>query len=126
MNRPSLTLVKRIEFEAWHTVPGMPDGDKDHLPHAHDYAFEAAVRGVPDGNGMVMDAGELKAFMLLATADVRASTHLKTINHIPDLTSGTVEDLVLTLWGRLAPHVPDLYRLTVWESPRTYAIAEAA
>ncbi len=103
--------------------------------HGHNYEMEVTVSGEVDPEtGYVIDLKELKVLAERHVVDDLDHRHLN--DEVPWLEGivPTTENLVVAIWRRLAPQLPDhvtLERIVLWETPRhsveyTRALAEAA
>jgi 6-pyruvoyltetrahydropterin/6-carboxytetrahydropterin synthase len=109
-------LVKDFRFEAAHYLPNLPDGHKCRRMHGHSFRGEVAVRGEIDPHtGWLIDFADLKRHVdpLVARLDHYV------LNEIDGLENPTSEMLAMWLWDRLAPKLPQLYRLTIEETCTT-------
>jgi 6-pyruvoyltetrahydropterin/6-carboxytetrahydropterin synthase len=112
-------LVKTFMFDAAHRLARAPHGHKCRNLHGHSYRVDVHVRGEVDPNhGWLMDFGELKAVVepLIAALD---HTNLDESTDLPCTTS---ELLAKYLWDRIAPRIPHLSAVTVWESDSSRCI----
>src|SRR5262245_55589683 len=74
----TMELTKVLRFSAAHRLasPALSAAENRRVygacfrGHGHNYALEATVRGVVDGDGMVMDAGLLEQAMRSAVVDL--------------------------------------------------------
>jgi 6-pyruvoyltetrahydropterin/6-carboxytetrahydropterin synthase len=89
-------LVKTFRFEAAHSLPNVPEGHKCSRLHGHSYRIDVHVTGSPDP--------------VLDELDHR------NLNDIPGLANSTSEMLGEYLWQRIAPDLPGLSAITIWES----------
>ena len=106
-------LVKDFRFEAAHYLPHVPEAHKCRRIHGHSFHGEVAVRGPLDPKlGWVIDFADLtRAIEPL----VQELDHYL-LNEIPGLENPTAELLAVWIWKRLAPEVPQLYRVTIHET----------
>ncbi len=110
-------LVKRYGFEAAHRLPKAPEGHKCRNLHGHSFKFEVEVRGeVADERAWFMDFGDISK-VARPIAEELDHTYL---NEIPGLEDGTSEILSRWIWRRLAPALPGLYRVTVYETETSW------
>ena len=114
-----MQIRKHFTFEAAHVLPHHP-GKCSRL-HGHSYRLEVALEGsLHDGGtsqGMVLDFDELKAVvkrMVIERLDHRS------LNEI--LANPTAELLVTWIWEQLAPELPELAELVLWETPTACAV----
>jgi 6-pyruvoyltetrahydropterin/6-carboxytetrahydropterin synthase len=134
VSRPVVTMTRLYIFSAAHRLYNPQLSDEENRAiygkcanpygHGHDYKLEITVRGVPDPiTGMVMNLTELDT---LVQAEVLRHLDHKHLNeetppfdHIPP----TSENLVAFIVERLTPHLQGnarLYRVRLWETPRSY------
>jgi 6-pyruvoyltetrahydropterin/6-carboxytetrahydropterin synthase len=106
-------LVKTFRFEAAHSLPHVPPGHKCSRLHGHSYRVDIHVSGTPDARtGWLMDFGDIK----LAVAPILDDLDHRCLNDIPGLANSTSETLAQYIWARLAPTLPALSAVTIWES----------
>ncbi len=106
-------LIKTFRFEAAHSLPHVPEGHKCARLHGHSYRIDIHVSGQPDPHtGWVVDFGDIKKIVepVLDQLDHRF------LNDIPGLANSTRENMGQYLWDRIAPALPPLSAVTVWES----------
>jgi len=89
--------------------------------HGHSYRFEVAIDGPlqSDGpaRGMVVDFDEISA--IVKPAIVERLDH-SSLNDV--LPNPTAEHIALWIWGELAPRLPGLREIVVWETPTASAV----
>ena len=108
-----IELVKDFRFEAAHFLPQVPEGHKCRRIHGHSFRGEVAVRGPIDPKiGWVMDFADLKR----AIDPVIAEVDHYLLNDVAGLDNPTSELLAVWIWKRLAPVVPNLFRITIEET----------
>ena len=95
---------RRFRFEAAHQLPNVPPGHPCGRMHGH--GFEVILRGVGS------DAARLEA----AWAPLQEQLHWACLNDLPGLENPTSERLAAWLWARLQPTLPELSRVTVYET----------
>ena len=106
-------LIKTFRFEAAHSLPGAPKGHKCRRLHGHNYRVDIHVAGEVDPKvGWVMDFGELKEMV----APVLDELDHRFLNDVTGLENVTSELLAKWLWDRIAPKLPQLTAVTIWES----------
>ena len=109
-------LVKDFRFEAAHYLPNVPDGHKCRRMHGHSFRGEVAVRGEVDSKtGWLLDFADLKR----AIDPIVARLDHYLLNEIEGLENPTSEILAIWFWNRLAPVLPQLYRITIEETCTT-------
>jgi len=107
-----------IEFAAAHHLPRHPGVCR--RPHGHNYRLLVCVkRPVDSGSGMVMDFAELER---LVWENAVGRLDHRDLNEI--LANPTAENIVVWIWERLAPVIPGLSRLELWETSRYSAVYE--
>lgn len=108
-----IELVKDFRFEAAHFLPQVPEGHKCRRIHGHSFRGEVAVRGPIDPKiGWVMDFADLRR----AIDPVIAEVDHYLLNDVAGLDNPTSELLAVWIWKRLAPVVPNLFRITIEET----------
>ena len=106
-------LIKTFRFEAAHLLPNAPDGHKCKRLHGHGYRVDIHITGQPDPHtGWVMDFGDISR----AVTPVLNELDHRCLNEVPGLANSTSEMLCKYLWDRIAPDLPMLSAITVWES----------
>jgi len=106
-------LVKDFRFEAAHWLPNVPEGHKCRRIHGHSFRGEVAVRGPLDPKlGWVMDFADLKRAV---EPLVNRLDHYM-LNDLEGLENPTAENLAVWIWRQLAPHLPNLHRVTIEET----------
>lgn len=126
MSARTVAIGRTFSFAASHKIDGLVPGHKCSRLHGHTYEVVVELAGQLDEVGFVVDFGELEwvAALIESTLDHQ---HL---NDILDV-NPTSENLALWFLDRvvgwaddeeLAARVQDV-RVTVKESPRTYATA---
>jgi 6-pyruvoyltetrahydropterin/6-carboxytetrahydropterin synthase len=112
-------LVKTFRFEAAHSLPNVPPGHKCARLHGHSYRVDVHITGEPDGEtGWVIDFGQIKK----AVAPVLDGLDHRCLDEIPGLENSTSERLGEYLWRRIAPKLPGLSAITIWESDTSRCI----
>lgn len=123
-------LTRAYAFSAAHRLarPDLSDDQNRQLygkcanphPHGHDYRLEVTVAGTPDpSTGLVTDLGVLDRCV---DDEVLSRTDHRYLNEeVPpfDTIAPTGERIAEWVWERLAPVVPDLARIVVYETPRS-------
>ena len=110
-DRRRMRLDVEFSFAAAHRLPRY-DGPCFRL-HGHNYRFLVAIEGAVDpATGMLVDFGDLKrvvADRVLALVDHR------TLNDV--LENPTAENIARWIWDALAPHLPGLAEVRLYEIP---------
>ena len=103
-------LSKQFRFDAAHTLRRKVDAEPSRRIHGHSYRAEVFIRGAADPEtGMVLDLGLLER----ALAEARDGLDHRFLDEIADLGPGTMENLSVWIWNRVASKCPGLARVTV-------------
>ena len=131
---PRVKVSRRLHFSAAHRL-FRPDWDdarnrevfglcSNENWHGHNYELDVTVEGEIDPEtGYVMD---LKALRDVVGREVIEDLDHRNLNlDVPWLEGvcPTTENLVVAIWERIAPALPEgvrLARLVLWETPRNY------
>lgn len=109
----AVRIRKIFRFEAAHVLPYHPG--KCARLHGHSYRLEVAVAGALQSEGpaagMVADFDELATIVRRAVVDELDHSSLNDRIENP-----TAEQIVAWCWSRLAPALPGLEELTLWET----------
>jgi len=131
---PRLRVTRRLHFCAAHRL-AREDWDAERNErifglcaspnwHGHNYELDVTVEGEVDPEtGFVLDLKVLHE--LVETRVIRELDHRNLNLDVPWLkgVNPTTEQLVIAIWERLAPALPEgvrLARLVLWETPRNY------
>ncbi len=112
-------VIKTFHFEAAHRLPNAPAGHKCRNLHGHNYRVDVHVIGPVDPRtGWVIDFGEISRVVspILAELDHRL------LNDVPGLVNPTAETIAHSLFERIAPALPGLSAVAVWESDTSRAV----
>ena len=109
--------VKRVfDFEAAHVLPNHPG--KCRNLHGHSYRLVVTVeRPVDAASGLAIDFSELKAVVRREVVDVLDHRYLNDLIENP-----SAENMTVWMWRRLAPSLPGLVEIELWET-RSCAVA---
>jgi 6-pyruvoyltetrahydropterin/6-carboxytetrahydropterin synthase len=106
-------LVHEFRFEAAHRLPQVPEGHKCARLHGHSFRIELTAAGPVDPKtGWFIDFGELHS-LWKPLYDVLDHHYL---NEVPGLENPTSENLARWIWERMRPKLPELARVTVYET----------
>lgn len=106
-----MTLSVEFHFSASHQLP-FYDGPCKRL-HGHNYVLHVLLEGRPNPNdGMIRDFDEVKRRVWELCLKDLDHYHLNDIVENP-----TAENIVVWVHQRLAPHLPGLCGLKLWETP---------
>jgi 6-pyruvoyltetrahydropterin/6-carboxytetrahydropterin synthase len=109
----NIELVKSMTFQAAHELPKVPEDHKCRRMHGHSYKVEVAVRGPVDPDtGWLMDFGDIN----LRLRPIREELDHRVLNDVEGLENPTAENLAAWIWKRLSVNLPDLTRVSVFES----------
>ncbi len=115
-----MQIRKTFRFEAAHVLPHHPG--KCARLHGHSYRFEVAVAGPLQSSGpaqgMVVDFDDLATLVGPLVVDRLDHSSLNDL-----LPNPTAEHIALWIWDELAPALPQLVEVVVWETPTACAIA---
>ena len=133
---PRMQLTRRVRFSAAHRYH-RPEWSEEHNRavfgpcanphgHGHDYVLEVTVEGEVDGDtGFSVDLGAVDAVLRAEVVDRLDHQHLNFV--VPEFAPGgripTSENILLLLWDRIRPAMPDgarLLRLRLHENPDFY------
>jgi 6-pyruvoyltetrahydropterin/6-carboxytetrahydropterin synthase len=89
--------------------------------HGHNYYLEVTVQGEPDPvTGMIVGLSDLDAIVEKVVIDTFDHKHLNLdTEEFKDL-NPTSEVVAMVVYKMLAPHLPDLYRVGLWETEKNY------
>ena len=105
-----MRLSRRFRFEAAHHLPRHPG--KCRALHGHSYELVVSVEGpVEESSGMVLDFSDLKR--VVASEIVEPLDH-RLVNELID--NPTAERMAEWIWARLAPRVPGLVEVELYET----------
>ncbi len=106
-------LVREFRFEAAHRLTSVPAEHPCGKLHGHSYRVELSLEGPVDPKaGWLVDFGEIE------TAWNRARSLLDhaVLNDVAGLDNPTCEHLTRWIWDAVSPALPQLRRVTVWET----------
>jgi len=106
-------VIRTFRFDAAHRLPHVPAGHRCANLHGHSYRLDVHVTGpVDEQTGWVMDFGRIRDLVepVLGQLDHRC------LNDVPGLENSTTEMIARFLYDRIAPNLPGLSAVTVWES----------
>jgi 6-pyruvoyltetrahydropterin/6-carboxytetrahydropterin synthase len=107
-------LTKDFRFEAAHTLPSLPEDHKCRQMHGHSFKVEISIEGEVDpAIGWIYDHKLISNAMnpLLEQLD-----HAY-LNDIEGLESPTIEIMAGWFWKKLAPQLPGLAEIVIFETP---------
>jgi 6-pyruvoyltetrahydropterin/6-carboxytetrahydropterin synthase len=108
-----MEIFKEFTFEAAHMLPNLPADHKCRRLHGHSFKVSISVAGPEDlATGWVMDFAEIKN----AFEPVRLELDHYYLNDIQGLENPTSEVIARWIWQRLKPKLPQLIKVTLWET----------
>ncbi|GAC1305952.1 MAG: 6-carboxytetrahydropterin synthase QueD [Vulcanimicrobiaceae bacterium] len=115
-------IRKQYRFEAAHVLPYHPG--KCARMHGHSYRFDVTLAGSLQTSGpacgMVVDFDEISAVVKPQVVDRLDHTTLNDTIENP-----TAERIALWIWDALAPALPQLVEVVVWETATASAIVRS-
>ena len=130
---PTVRVTRRVHFNAAHRLhnPALSDEENRRIYgpcnhpnwHGHNYELDITVEGEPDPvTGYLVDLGQVRD----AAEEVLRDVDHRNLNLDVPWLEGVIpstENLVVALWGQLAPRIPRgrLARLVLYETPRNWA-----
>lgn len=122
-------LTRSYSFSAAHRLADPSRGDDENRklygkcanphPHGHDYRVEVSVSGEPDARGVVADLAALDAAVSSRVLDAFDHRYLNAEVPPFDTIVPTAERIAERVWELLAPAVPGLSRIVIYETPRS-------
>ena len=130
-----MIISRRAEFSASHICRNPHFSEEENVRlygaaanpngHGHNYVLEVALEGTPDAvTGMIFDLKDLKEIMMREVIDPMDHRHLN--YEVPpfDKVIPTTENLVIEIWGRLAPQFAGtsarLHAVRLYETEDTF------
>lgn len=103
-------VSKQFVFEAAHTLHREIEAEASRRIHGHSYRVVVTIAGEVDPDtGMVLDLGKLDRSL----QEIRAGLDHAFLDDIPDLGTGTIENISAWIWRRLIDAYPGIARVTV-------------
>lgn len=114
-----MQITKEFTFDAAHHLPNVPAGHQCARMHGHTYRIEIELTGPNDPEmGWVRDFADVK--VAWRPLDKEVFDH-RVLNDT--LENPTAENLALFIFDSLLDALPELSRVTVWETPTSSATA---
>lgn len=114
-----MQIRKQFAFEAAHVLPHH-DGKCSRL-HGHSYRLDVTLEGpiqaTGPATGMIVDFDVLSRAVRDTVIDALDHRHLNDIIENP-----TSENIIVWIWAKLAPDLPQLAELTLWETAKACAV----
>jgi 6-pyruvoyltetrahydropterin/6-carboxytetrahydropterin synthase len=115
----STTVVSTVRFESAHFLPHVPPDHKCRRMHGHSYRCEIHVTGpILEPQGWVVDFAEVRR----AFEPLRKRLDHNLLNEIEGLDNPTGERIAAWIWAGLAPALPGLSRLVVYETESSFVV----
>ncbi|MFH1469671.1 MAG: 6-carboxytetrahydropterin synthase QueD [Pseudomonadota bacterium] len=112
-------IVQEFRFHAGHFLPAVPEGHACRRIHGHSYRVEVHVTGpILEEEGWVLDFHDLEA----AVQPVIDRLDHRLLNEVEGLPNPTAERIGVWIWERLAPRLPGLTEIVVWETDTARAM----
>jgi 6-pyruvoyltetrahydropterin/6-carboxytetrahydropterin synthase len=89
--------------------------------HGHNYYLEVSVKGQPDPTtGMIMNLSDLDNTVEHLVLEKFDHKHLNLdTEEFKDL-NPTADNMVVVIWNLLAPFLPKLHKIGLWETDKNY------
>lgn len=124
-----MELTRAYSFSAAHRLADAAISDEENRriygkcanpePHGHDYRLEVTVRGAPDQRGVVTDLASLDRAVETTVLERFDHRYLNVEVEPFATVVPTAERIAERIWQLLAPDVPGLARLVIYETPRS-------
>lgn len=113
-----MKITQAFTFEAAHRLPQVPATHRCYNMHGHSYRIEVTLSGAVDAaSGFVVDFFDIEA----AFAPVLKQLDHHCLNDIAGLQNPTAENIAAWVWQKIAPALPQLASVRVFETPFCYA-----
>ena len=107
-------VVQEFVFEAAHFLPEVAAGHACARIHGHSYRVGIHVAGgVDPRTGFVIDFHDVEA----ASEPAVSRLDHRLLNEVEGLPNPTAEHIAAWLWDRIAPLLPGLVLVEIWETP---------
>ncbi len=109
-----MIIYKEFSFDSAHYLPHVPEGHKCRNLHGHTYHIKIYIDGPLDPVvGWVMDYGDMKRVW----KPIEEMLDHQYLNEIEGLENPTAEVIVVWIWRKLKPVLPELCKLELKETP---------
>lgn len=113
-----MKIVQAFTFEAAHRLPNVPSSHRCHRMHGHSYRVALQLEGPVDPRtGFVVDFFDVEA----AFAPLLAQLDHNCLNEIAGLENPTAENIAVWIFSRTKTKLPQLARVTVYETRDSFA-----
>lgn len=108
-------ITKVFAFNAAHNLVHYK-GDCERL-HGHTYKLEVTLEGTPDGDGLIIDFGDIKS---IVQEQVLTKLDHHYLNDI--IPQSSAENIATWIWNQLNNHfgVAKLFEIKVYETPESF------
>lgn len=114
-----MVIYKDFTFDSAHYLPNVAEGHKCRNLHGHTYHIRIYIDGPIDPKiGWVKDFGDVKQ----AWKPINDMLDHKYLNEIDGLENPTAEIIVVWIWRKLKPLLPELSKLELKETPSSGVI----
>ena len=108
-----MEIYKDFRFEAAHSLPYAPEGNKCRRLHGHSFRVRLYLEGEPGPeSGWLIDFGEIKR----AFQPILKQLDHYFLNEIEGLENPTAENLSKWIWDRTKPLLPALSKVELKET----------
>lgn len=108
-----MDIYKEFYLESAHWLPNVPEGHKCGRLHGHSFKVILTVSGEPDEHlGWIIDFADIKSIFKPIYEELDHAC----LNHIEGLHNPTSENLVIWIWNKLKPQLPQLSQIEVCET----------
>lgn len=116
-----MIIYRSFKFDAAHFLPHVPERHECGKMHGHVYTLKVFISGEIDPETFLLrDFDELRTVVSSAT---NILDH-QVLNDVDGLEDPTCENILIWLWDRIRPSLPDLVKLELNETPTSGAIYE--
>jgi 6-pyruvoyltetrahydropterin/6-carboxytetrahydropterin synthase len=113
-----MKITQAFSFEAAHFLPNVAPTHRCRAMHGHSYRVELQLEGPVDpATGFVVDFFDIEA----AFGPLRAQLDHHCLNEIEGLENPTAENIAIWIWQRTTKTLPQLVKVTVFETRDCYA-----
>ncbi len=110
-----MLISKEFSFDSAHQLPNY-NGLCANL-HGHTYKLIVTLSGKVKDDGMVIDFSILKQKVNEHVTKILDHHYLNDIIDYP-----TAENIVIWMWKQLAKELPELYEISLWETPTSNVV----
>jgi 6-pyruvoyltetrahydropterin/6-carboxytetrahydropterin synthase len=108
-----MKVTQSFTFEAAHFLPKVSAGHRCRNMHGHSYRIDLQLEGPVDPEtGFVIDFFAIEA----AFNPVLGSLDHHILNEVAGLENPTAENIAVWIWNRCKPNLPQIAKVTVYET----------